>query len=122
MRGYAGRAAARLSTPSGLILLFAFGLGVRLAFAHGDGHVFDMILFRRWAERFTDHGPWTFYPQPGEDFFVDYPPGYLYLLWGVARLARAFSLDPVPTYLLKLPAIVADLGLAFVVMRLAERL
>ncbi len=108
--------------PSGLVVLFAVGLAVRLAFAHGEGHVFDMILFRRWAERFADHGPWTFYPQPGEDFFVDYPPGYLYLLWGVVRLARFLGWEALPTYLLKLPAIIADLGLAFGVMRLAERL
>ncbi|MGH2758816.1 MAG: hypothetical protein ACRDKJ_04545 [Actinomycetota bacterium] len=121
-RGSARSIAARLSTPAGLIVLFAIALGMRLAFAHGDGHVFDMVLFRRWAERFADHGPWTFYPQPGEDFFVDYPPGYLYVLWGVARVARYFELDPVPAYLLKLPAIIADLGLALVVMRLAERL
>lgn len=111
-----------MSSPAGLVLLFLAGAAVRLVLARGDGHVFDMALFRSWAERMGDHGPSAFYPQAGEDFFVDYPPGYLYVLWGVVRVARWVGAETIPAFLLKLPAVLADLGLAFLVMRLAERL
>jgi Gpi18-like mannosyltransferase/putative flippase GtrA len=48
---------------------------------------------------------------------VDYPPGYLYVLWLCGKLSAA------PGYLLlKLPAFAADLGLAWVAGTLAARL
>lgn len=121
-RGPAGRLAAWLSEREGLIALFAVGLLVRLLLLGGDGHVFDMALFRSWTERMTERGPSGFYPEAGEDFFVDYPPGYLYVLWGIGHLARAVGYEVIPAFLFKLPAIAADLALAVVAMLGARRL
>ena len=54
-----------------------------------------------------------FVPQPP----ADYPPGYLYVLWLIGKLSTT------PGYLLlKLPSILADLGLAWIAGTFAARL
>ncbi|MEX0873807.1 MAG: phospholipid carrier-dependent glycosyltransferase [Actinomycetota bacterium] len=118
----ARRLAARLSQPSGLAALFIAGLAIRLILAQGGGFPFDMDSFLGWAQRLADKGPWNFYPRGGEEFFVDYPPGYLYVLWVLGRLAWIIGDGAPSVLLLKMPPIIADLGLAWLVMRVAERL
>src|SRR5207249_6511736 len=108
------RLAWRLETPTGLIALFAAGLVVRLLIAPHAGFYCDLRLFRMWATRLGDVGPHSFYVQ-GQ--FADYPPGYLYVLWLLGKLSAT------PGYLLlKLPAILADLGLAWVAGTFAARI
>src|SRR5471032_2665943 len=103
----------RLETPLGLAGLFALGLAVRLALAPYFGFHADLILFGHWAGDLAHVGPRHFYAQAG---FADYPPGYLYVLWLVGKI------DSTPSYLLlKLPAIIADLGLAWIVGTIAQR-
>ena len=63
------------------------------------------------------NGPWGLYDRP---LFVDYTPGYLYVLWGLGLVSQAFGI-PIES-LLKLPAIVADLGLALAIFALAAEL
>ena len=59
-------------------------------------------------------GPHRFYSTQS---FIDYPPGYLYVLWLLGKISAA------PSYLLlKLPALLSDLGVAYVAGRLAARL
>ncbi len=115
------RLAFRLSEPSGIALLFIVGFAIRIVLARGGGFPYDMDSFSAWAGRLADKGPWNFYPRGGEEFFVDYPPGYLYVLFVVGRVARILGEAP-GVFLLKLPPILGDLGLAWLVMRLAERL
>jgi predicted membrane-bound dolichyl-phosphate-mannose-protein mannosyltransferase len=110
------------STPVGLASLFAVGLLVRLVLAGGGGFPFDMSSFAGWAGRLADRGPWSFYPRGGDKFFVDYPPGYLYVLWGIGRLTRALGSGAPSVFWLKLPPILADLGLAWLISELAVRL
>lgn len=103
-------------------MLFAVGLGLRLVLARGGGFPFDMSSFAGWAERLASTGPWDFYPPTGDDFFVDYPPGYLYVLWGLGAVARAAGRGAPPVFWIKMPPIVADLALAWLVGQLASRL
>jgi Gpi18-like mannosyltransferase len=108
------RLAWRLETPAGLVALFAVALFIRVLLAPHVGFYGDLRLFRMWASRLDEVGPHGFYVQ-GQ--FADYPPGYLYVLWLLGKLSAA------PGYLLlKLPAILADLGLAWVAGTLAVRL
>jgi Gpi18-like mannosyltransferase len=94
--------------------MFATALVLRLLIAPYLGFYGDLRLFQQWAIRLGQVGPHHFYVQ-GQ--FADYPPGYLYVLWLLGTLSAA------PGYvLLKLPAIVADLGLALVAGVLAARL
>lgn len=110
------------STPVGLGALFVAGLLLRLVLARGGGFPYDISSFAGWAQRLADGGPSGFYPAPGEDFFVDYPPGYLYVLWVLGKLAVGLSGAAPPTFALKLPPVFADLALAWLVAVLAERL
>jgi dolichyl-phosphate-mannose--protein O-mannosyl transferase/Gpi18-like mannosyltransferase len=53
--------------------------------------------------------------------FNDYPPGYMYVLWFVGKLN---ALIPAPRFqllMVKLPSILADIGTAYFIYRLAER-
>ena len=109
------RLAWRLESRAGLAALFALALLVRLALAPFTGFRGDLQLFQTWATLLGQVGPHHFYAASAQS--VDYPPGYLYVLWLTAKLSAA------PGYLLlKLPPIVADFGLAWVVCTLAARI
>src|SRR5436190_17200301 len=104
----------RLETPAGLAVMFAAAFLLRLLLAPHFGFYGDLRLFKIWTGRLADVGTRHFYV---EGQFQDYPPGYLYILWLTAKLSAT------PGYLLlKLPAIVADLALAWIAGTLAARL
>ncbi len=100
------------AVPLGVLL--ALGLALRLIIAYallpGSGLGFDVDSFNGWAHDLASNGPWGIYDRPG---FLDYTPGYLYVLWGLGWLAQALGgPGAVPGDLLKVPPILADLGLA----------
>jgi Gpi18-like mannosyltransferase len=104
----------RLETPAGLAAMFLLGLVLRIAVAPYTGFWDDLYFFRTWATRLADVGPHKFYV-PNE--FQWQSPGYLYVLWLLGNISR------VPSYLLlKLPSIVADLGIAWIAGTFAVRL
>jgi 4-amino-4-deoxy-L-arabinose transferase-like glycosyltransferase len=110
-------------TPGALIALFGVGLAIRVVLMRGGGFPFDMSSFGAWAGTLADKGPWNFYPFNSPDsFFVDYPPGYLYVLWIVGLVAKVFGGGGPSVAMIKLPGVIADLGLAWLVALLAERL
>jgi len=97
-----------------------------LAFAVFPGRGFqpDIDGFHRWSVTLATSGPGSFYSlQPG----ADYPPGYLYVLWalGGLRVTAAALLGVTPAraldLLLKVPPILADLGVAALAARVAAR-
>src|SRR5207247_8175296 len=108
------RLAWRLDRPAGLGAMFALALRVRLLIAPHAGFYGDLRLFGGWAQRLADVGTHEFYA-PGQ--FADYPPGYLYVLWLTSKISAT------PGYLLlKLPALVGDLALAWIAGTFAARL
>jgi dolichyl-phosphate-mannose-protein mannosyltransferase len=108
------RLAWRLDSGAGLVAMFTVALVLRLAIVPNTGFYGDLGLFKEWAIRLADVGPRHFYVH-GE--LQDYPPGYLYVLWLTGKLFAS------PGYLvLKLPAIAADLGLAWIAGKFAARL
>ena len=114
------RAAIWVQTWRGLLCLFALGLAVRLVLAATtNGLFFDVSLFRQWSDRLVARGPSLFY-EPG--YFVDYPPGYLYVLLVLGHASRVLTGGAPPVPLLKLPAILADLGVAVIAVLLAARM
>src|SRR5579864_7190802 len=103
-----------LETPAGLVAMFALALLARVALASRLGFHGDLLLFQTWAARLAAVGTHGFYT-PGQ--LQDYPQGYLYVLWLLAKVS------PVPSFvLLKVPAMLADLGLAWVAGTLAARI
>ena len=104
-----------------LVVLLALGLALRLIIAYvllpGSGFKVDLGSFAGWAMELAKNGPWGLYDRP---IFVDYTPGYLYVLWALGLVSQAFAI-PIGD-LLKLPAIFADLALALAIFSLAAEL
>ena len=85
------------------------------------GYNTDINCFTSWSERMFTMGPARFYDP---DYFCDYPPGYMLLLWLVAALRRLLGIgldSPAYLILLKLMPILADLAGAVLVWRIARR-
>ncbi|MCU0479132.1 MAG: hypothetical protein MUE92_10405, partial [Chloroflexi bacterium] len=105
--------------PLGVLL--ALGLALRLIIAYvllpGSGFGVDLGSFSAWAIELARNGPWGLYDRP---IFVDYTPGYLYILWGLGLVSETFGIAI--DSLLKLPAIIADLALALAIFALAAEL
>ena len=120
-----GRAAEPMAA-SRYRLLFLLGLlaalAVRLILAvRVRGYYTDINCFSAWSERIFTLGPSKFYDP---DYFCDYPPGYMLLLWPVGALRRLLGIDvgsPAYLALLKLLPILADLAAAGLVWRVARR-
>ncbi len=117
--------AARSRTESedgtvGVLVLLAAGLAFRLIIAYllpHSGFGVDIQSFRFWAENLAKDGIPGFYAR---DFFHDYTPGYLYVLWAVGQIGLLFGSGVGD--LIKLPPILADTALAWVVWSMAKEL
>jgi Gpi18-like mannosyltransferase len=93
--------------------LAAAGLAVRLALAPSGGYPSDVASFKAWAVALAAEGPAAFYGAR----FADYLPGYLYVLWMIGRLDALVHLNDVAWLVaLKLPAVLADLAAAWLVL------
>jgi dolichyl-phosphate-mannose-protein mannosyltransferase len=101
------------------VLVFAFLLRVALAPAI-KGYAADVGLFRFWSQKAAEN---LFGIYQG-DFFLDYPPFYLYVLFFIGKLAGFMGLtgsDPLYTLLLKLPAIIADIVTGYLLYSVARK-
>jgi len=96
-----------------LLVVLAFGLVLRLILTYllpTAGFGVDLGAFRFWASDLAAHGPHGFYDRP---FLHDYTPGYLYVLWLVGIIGKV--LGGVSVGLVKIPAILADLAIGYLV-------
>jgi predicted membrane-bound dolichyl-phosphate-mannose-protein mannosyltransferase len=104
----------------GLLAILAVGLAFRLIIAYvllpGSGFGVDRASFIGWANDLAAHGPSGFYSRVS---FIDYTPGYLYVLWllGVVGNWLGGLGD-----LIKLPAILADVAVGYLVHQLVVEL
>ena len=86
------------------------------------GHSSDMSLFSAWADLGRHESVREFYGPLGAEYFVDYPPLYLYVLTVIGRLAELFHISfgsDAYTALIKLVPVLADTVSALVVFKLA---
>ena len=109
---------ARLALWIGL----AIALVVRLVLAvRVRGYNTDINCFSAWSERIFENGIAHFY---APDYFCDYPPGYMLLLWPVAALRNLLNLPMqggAHLMLLKLLPMLCDLLGALLIWRTAMR-
>lgn len=105
---------------SAVVTLALFAFLLRLVAAPYTGaHPTDMKCWSYWGHRLYTVGPWNFY---ADGIFADYPPGYMYILWLIGSLVGVFSPSPAATLVLyKLPAIIGDIFLAFVIYDIARK-
>ena len=105
---------ASLRRHAPLLVLLCLGLALRVVLAWvvfpNAGYASDLGQFREWATALAANGPGRFYETVSSG---NYPPGYLYVLWLLGAVGG--------TGLLKLPAILADLGIAALLYALASR-
>jgi len=104
-----------------VFIIVALGLAVRLlASLLPIQFATDISCFRAWADMLFQNGPSRFYTSSA---FTDYPPGYMYVLYIVGAIRNGFGIQSgsyTEVLLIKLPAMLADLGLGVVIFRMAE--
>ncbi|MEL7609829.1 MAG: phospholipid carrier-dependent glycosyltransferase [Bacillota bacterium] len=107
---------------SKLYLLLAAGFVFRCALSLiFVGHSTDIGCFLAWSNKLAADGPGTFYVS---GMFADYPPGYmvvLYLLGLVSNLLGLSYGSAGQILLIKMPAILTDLALAYFIYRLCAK-
>ncbi len=90
--------------------LMGVALLIRVLYAYFyHGFDTDISCFAAWSERILEVGPAAFY---ASDVFTDYPPGYMYILYVIAAIRKAFDipyLSGMHLVLLKMPSIISDL-------------
>jgi uncharacterized MAPEG superfamily protein len=103
-------------------LMIGIGLILRLVLAPTwVGYDTDVRTFMAWADRAYTVGLKDLYTN-AKDYFLDYPPGYMYVLYVIGFVHHKFSIpweSGSSLIVLKLPAILADLGTVYLLFRLA---
>ncbi|MCY9692739.1 glycosyltransferase family 39 protein [Paenibacillus alginolyticus] len=104
----------------GLLLLTALLLRLYLA-PLWMGYDTDVRTFLAWSDRAYTVGLSGLYTN-AKDYFLDYPPGYMYVLYLVGLLHHKLSIpweSAGSLVILKLPAILADIVTAYLLFQLA---
>ncbi len=124
--GASGPPPRALSASTALVLLLLGGLALRLTIAYilfpASGFPSDVASYVSWAMSMAEHSPGNFYAAlAAGQSFIDYPPGYLYVLWPIGAIAQAFGgSDPwsLATALVKIPPMLVDVAVGYVLYRL----
>jgi len=107
--------------PLRVALLLAGAVLLRMAVAaRVPGYNTDIGCFTGWSERIFSVGLTRFY---SPDYFCDYPPGYMLLLWPVALIRQVLGLATNSAgyrVVLKLLPMLADVAGAWVLWRVAR--
>ena len=104
---------------SSLLLAAVLIRVIAAALSHGFGN--DTACFASWADRIFQLGPSGFY---SPDFFTDYPPGYMYVLWVLGAVRKLFGIEYYSAphlVLLKIPAIICDMACGLLLFREAAK-
>lgn len=108
--------------PYALPLLLLAGFVLRLCFIGSSGFTVDVTTFVAWTLSLLQNGLAHFYAKTS---FADYPPGYFYILAIFGHLWAPFrGLDPGYSALrviVKLPAVLADLGVGALIYAIGRR-
>ncbi|MDO8573214.1 MAG: glycosyltransferase family 39 protein [Candidatus Daviesbacteria bacterium] len=98
-----------------LLILFLFGLIIRLLLIPLPGFKFDIDAWSAWAIRLSNFDFCHFY---NKEFFSDYTPGYLYILSFLGFLKNLLILpDNIFYFLLKMPAIISELIIGLLIYK-----
>ena len=121
-RKFSRREPSRGSFALWAALLFFAALALRLWLGYtSEGFSTDTDTFKSWASLANDVGFAKLYQQ---DVFLDYPPGYIYVLALLDRLRQLLGLpmeSQAYTLLIKLPSILADLYCAGALLLLGRK-
>lgn len=104
-----------------LIILIVFAFVFRIIFSFFcNGFWSDMIAFMQWAIKLFESGPRIMYV---EGSGCDYPPGYMYVLWGLGGIISHMEdmgvSGSVILLVLKLPSMLCDILTALLLYKIA---
>jgi Gpi18-like mannosyltransferase len=107
----------RTWSPALWLGLLGAGVLVRLFFAlHMSPYIYDFNTFYAWSQGLVQYGIPHFY---ANTTFVDYPPGYMYVLDLLGHFHQSMVLmqgSSWSAFWMKTPAMLADLGIAAVLL------
>ncbi len=105
-----------------LLAIYVAAIVIRIAVIGSPGFYPDQQAFEQWALEIATHGPLAIYA-PAMQPRVDYPPGYLYALWGagLAHLATGGG-ELGFRVAIKIVPILADLVVIGLVYRVCRRM
>ncbi len=89
-----------------LVLLLAAWVSRMALAAVVPGYGVDIGCFTAWADRMAAAGPAHFYTA---DFYSDYPPGYMLVLWPIGLIGRLAGTGATE-WMVKQPSILCDLA------------
>ncbi len=105
-----------------LIAILFLGFIVRLGLAVvTEGYHYDTSCFFAWGYRIAEIGPSNFY---AEDYFCDYPPGYMYILTLIAQVLNLFEInytEQSARFVLTFIPSLMDMCLTYLVYLIAEK-
>ncbi|MGH2401471.1 MAG: hypothetical protein ACRDE6_02065, partial [Candidatus Limnocylindria bacterium] len=115
----------RLDAGTILTTILVLGLALRFFIAGvylpQSGLSNDIGAYTAWAMRLASIGPGEFYEA---GYFSDYPPGYMYVLWFLGSVGHALAPivgQDATRGLVKLPGILADAGVAWLLFMICRR-
>jgi dolichyl-phosphate-mannose-protein mannosyltransferase len=101
-----------------LILIVTFGLVVRITCLGLPGFKIDVDDWFAWSLRLSEVGISNFY---SSQFFSDYLPGYMYILYFLALIKNLLHLDSLSFYLLlKVPSILSELLIGIIAYKIVK--
>ncbi|MEG1389778.1 MAG: phospholipid carrier-dependent glycosyltransferase [Angelakisella sp.] len=103
-----------------VLLLVAFVLRT-LFMLLCKGYSNDVSCFVAWSHNLVEYGADGFYTS---GFFADYPPGYLYWLWGIGQINKLLGIENASAlgqYLMGLLPLFCDIALAWLAWYLTDR-
>ena len=104
-----GEGRGSTSEKLGLAAILLGLLGLKMLAAPHFGFDTDLGTYKAWAIRLAEAGPADFY---APNYFCDYPPGYLYILWLVGSVYQGLHMSTagaLSTLLVKIPSLITDL-------------
>ncbi|MBQ6928965.1 MAG: glycosyltransferase family 39 protein [Oscillospiraceae bacterium] len=104
-----------------VIFVLLAAAAVRVFFALQDySFTYDTNCFKAWGSYANSLGFKNLY---SGEFFLDYPPGYMYILALANGIINLLGLDingVGATFVIKLPSMLADFGIALLIYRFAQ--
>ena len=111
-----------LNTTLLIGVLLAVAFIFRLVVGYSTvGYETDITLFKAWGQSINEVGYKEVY---NTSLYLDYPPGYLYILGWLDSIRQAVGMDLYSqgyTLMIKLPAMIGDLVCAFVIYHIGKK-
>ncbi len=112
---------SEVNTKNSIFILILLGFALRLFMSVTMPQCdIDVNLFQYWGNKAVEYGIFDFYSY-AEEINCDYPPLFIYYLYLMGLIGKALDITQTVAYdvLLKLPAIIADCIIAYMIYKIS---